>query len=224
MCFAEGVRAGYFKLFKYFKSFNSDLPWAIIYSFFKKNFYYFICQRERECVSRERERQTPGWGGSPIPGPWDYNLSRRQMLDHLSPPGAPQEPPRLFSFTCLTCGWLLGCLKSTGSTVLISTSLTLPLLSPIPKARRKLRSFKKKWNFSQTRSSPWCGHSPHRASLGAALSSPWPLSGAIMTEGWLPGCSVRSDLCHWGDVWAGQPSPPPGHCSPYLLLYGLWAL
>ena len=42
---------------------------------------------------RQREKQAPCWAGNPmwglIPGPWDHNLSLRQMLNWLSHPGAP---------------------------------------------------------------------------------------------------------------------------------------
>ena len=53
-------------------------------------------ERERESMSGagvgvgrgQREKQTPCWTGSPIqnsiPGPWDHNLSQRQMLNWLS--------------------------------------------------------------------------------------------------------------------------------------------
>ena len=41
---------------------------------------------------REREKQVPGWAGSPMwgstPGPWDQELSPRQKLNQLSHPGA----------------------------------------------------------------------------------------------------------------------------------------
>ena len=44
---------------------------------------------------RENLTQAPHWAGSPmwdsIPGPWDHDLSRRQVLNHLNHPGAPQE-------------------------------------------------------------------------------------------------------------------------------------
>ena len=38
---------------------------------------------------REKEKQTPHWAKSLIPGPWDHDLSRRQLLNQLSHPGAP---------------------------------------------------------------------------------------------------------------------------------------
>ena len=61
----------------------------------------FIRKRERESASAQQgEQQAEGKGeaGSPlsrepdpglIPGPWDYDLSRRQMLNPLSHSGAP---------------------------------------------------------------------------------------------------------------------------------------
>ena len=70
----------------------------------QESFYYIYLfdrerdsQREREHKQgeweREREKQTPCWAGSPmwgsIPDPWDHDLSQRQMLNHLSHPGAP---------------------------------------------------------------------------------------------------------------------------------------
>ena len=49
---------------------------------------------ERESMSgEEREKQAVCWAGSltqgSIPGPWDHDLSQRQMLNQLSHPGAP---------------------------------------------------------------------------------------------------------------------------------------
>ena len=54
----------------------------------------FLWEREKESMSKEeRERETPHWAGSPtqgsIPGPWDHDLSRREALTRLSPPGTP---------------------------------------------------------------------------------------------------------------------------------------
>ena len=62
-------------------------------SLFKKDLfiYLFIWERAQQ-KEREREKQTPRWAGSPmqglIPGPWDHDLSQRQMLNRLSHPGA----------------------------------------------------------------------------------------------------------------------------------------
>ena len=57
--------------------------------------FSFIYLRERDKAEtggkRQREKQTPQWAGSlmrSIPGPWDHDLSRRQMLNQLSHPGA----------------------------------------------------------------------------------------------------------------------------------------
>ena len=71
--------------------------------------YYFICiilthfiylterggehsmgstrQREREKQAPCRARSPMMWGS--IPGPWDHDLSQRQMLNQLNHPGAP---------------------------------------------------------------------------------------------------------------------------------------
>ena len=52
--------------------------------------------KKREITSRgkgQREKQTSCWAGSltwgSIPGPWDHDLSQRQMLNWLSYPGVP---------------------------------------------------------------------------------------------------------------------------------------
>ena len=69
----------------------------------------FLYLRERKSTSRsgkqmEREKQTPHWAGSSmwnsIPGPWDPNLSGRQMLNQLSHPGAQRNA--IFKLTFIT--------------------------------------------------------------------------------------------------------------------------
>ena len=65
----------------------------MFFSFFKILLIYL---RERESTQREREteeqKHTPCWARSlmwdSIPGPWDHDLSRRQMLNWLSHPSA----------------------------------------------------------------------------------------------------------------------------------------
>ena len=56
-------------------------------------FFFFNLERKHKQGEGQREKQTPRWGGSPmrslIPGPWDHDLSGRQMLNWLSHPGAP---------------------------------------------------------------------------------------------------------------------------------------
>jgi len=71
-----------------------------MYFFFKILFIHLRhrdTEREREHEQwerqRERKKQTPRRVRSPmwdsIPGPRDHDLSRRQTLNHLSHPGAP---------------------------------------------------------------------------------------------------------------------------------------
>ena len=79
-------------------------------------YYLFDREREREQAStskrggrwREREKDTPCWPGSPtqglIPGPWDHDLSQRQMLNGLSHPGTPKR----WQFVWLTLYYCLG--------------------------------------------------------------------------------------------------------------------
>ena len=63
-----------------------------IYIFFLR-FCLFIWQSQRTQWQRERGKQASGEEGSPmqgwIPGSWDHDLSRRQMLNWLSHPGTP---------------------------------------------------------------------------------------------------------------------------------------
>ena len=51
-------------------------------------------QVEKEQREEEREKQSPCWAGSPmwglIPGPWDHDLSQRQLLNQLSHPDTPR--------------------------------------------------------------------------------------------------------------------------------------
>ena len=87
-------------------SLSSCLRPSFSFFFFKKRFYLIIWQREcereqaerqaegesiskRRGRQREREKQVPHWARSPTPGPWNHDLSRRQMLNQLSHP-APQ--------------------------------------------------------------------------------------------------------------------------------------
>ena len=63
---------------------------------FVLRFYLFERKQEaRENKRRgvQRKKQTPRWAGSQmwgsIPGPWDYDLSWRQLLNWLSHPGIP---------------------------------------------------------------------------------------------------------------------------------------
>lgn len=48
---------------------------------------------ERERAQREKGKETPHCAGSPmrgsVPGPWDHDLSQRQMLIQVSHPGPP---------------------------------------------------------------------------------------------------------------------------------------
>ena len=59
-------------------------------------------EREHKGGQKKREKQTLRWVGSPtwgwIPGPWDHDLSRRQMLNRLSPPRSLQNMC-IFTFT-----------------------------------------------------------------------------------------------------------------------------
>ena len=68
-----------------------------------KSCYFYLFERERESRvskresisgrNREKEKQIPclilGLGGCSIPGPQDYDLSQRQMLNQLSHPSVP---------------------------------------------------------------------------------------------------------------------------------------
>ena len=64
--------------------------------FFNISFIY-LRETEHKRVDRQRknEKQTPYWAGSLmwglIPGPWDHDLSLRQMLNQLNHPSAPIE-------------------------------------------------------------------------------------------------------------------------------------
>ena len=64
---------------------------VVLFFFFK----IFIClfERENEQGERQREKQIPHGAGKPtqgwIPGPWDHDLSQRQLLNHLSHSGVP---------------------------------------------------------------------------------------------------------------------------------------
>ena len=76
---------------------KKDRLWHLvsIFFFFKILFNYLMraCVRTSRLSSRQRERekQTLRWGGNliwdSIPGHWDHDLSRRQMLTWLSHPG-----------------------------------------------------------------------------------------------------------------------------------------
>ena len=74
-------------------SYLSNFMWLLLRYFMNLNFLKILFIKERESMSREegqreREMQTPLWAGSLmwnlIPGPWDYDLSQRQMLNRLS--------------------------------------------------------------------------------------------------------------------------------------------
>ena len=61
---------------------------------FLKNIFIDSLEKEKESMSSEeeqREKQIPRWAKSPvqgsIPGPWDHDLTWRQMLNWLSHPG-----------------------------------------------------------------------------------------------------------------------------------------
>ena len=109
----------YFILFPLWKSnfkyarfiWFSTGPWYYIWFTFRFNVLWFDCflkdfiylfERETEIVTEiakestreeEREKQTPCSAGSPmqgsISGPWDHDLSWRQMLKWLSHPAIP---------------------------------------------------------------------------------------------------------------------------------------
>ena len=61
--------------------------------FFLKILFIYLREREHECGEGQREKQTPCGAGSlmqgSIPGPWDRDLSLRQMFNRLSHPGTP---------------------------------------------------------------------------------------------------------------------------------------
>ena len=85
-----------------------------VFIFFFLRLYLFIWQREHANTSRgshrqrEREKQAPHWAGNLmqglIPGPWDHNLSWRQMPNQLSHPGAP-NCVYLFDLWCWWWCW-----------------------------------------------------------------------------------------------------------------------
>ena len=62
-------------------------------STFLKILFIYLRERKRDSSSRkssrQREKQAPHWAESPmrgsIPGPWDHDLSRRQMLNWQIP-------------------------------------------------------------------------------------------------------------------------------------------
>ena len=78
---------------------NRNVP--VYFYFLKKVLFTYLREREREQESKHKV--VVGWGveakgeadsplsresGSWIPGPQDHDLSRRQTLNQLSPPGA----------------------------------------------------------------------------------------------------------------------------------------
>ena len=70
--------------------------WFFLFQFFKKDFIYLIeseQERKQKQGQREREKQAPHWAESLmwglIPGPWDHDLSLRQLLNQLSHLGPP---------------------------------------------------------------------------------------------------------------------------------------
>ena len=69
---------------------KSNLCWDpfSFFFFFKDFIYLFERQTARESTS-SGEKQTPRWAGSPIPGPWDHDLSPRQTFHQISHPGGP---------------------------------------------------------------------------------------------------------------------------------------
>ena len=58
--------------------------------FFWKTWFIWEGKSTSRGSSRQREKQVPRWPGSPtgdsIPGPWDHDLSRWQVLNWLSQP------------------------------------------------------------------------------------------------------------------------------------------
>ena len=81
----------------------SYVPLEIGFFFFLR-FYLFVIEREARASTgrqsgrqrqrqRQREKQAPCRARSPmwdsIPGRWDHDLSRRQLLNQLSHPGVP---------------------------------------------------------------------------------------------------------------------------------------
>ena len=96
-------------------------PWYVDFFFFKILLIWQRVESQRAQVWwgcgeeqwRKQEKQAPHWGGSPmrgsIPGPWDHDLSQRQMHNRLSHPGALMGdiykelpkllPKRLYHFT-----------------------------------------------------------------------------------------------------------------------------
>ena len=68
---------------------NFIITWSVsiknLAEIFEKWFYLFMCEREIVYAHRERKKQTPHWAQSLmwglIPGPWDHNMIRRQMLN-----------------------------------------------------------------------------------------------------------------------------------------------
>ena len=75
-------------------------PYFYFIYLFLKRFYLFIYLREKEHKQREQQRQrekqatwgagSPMWGS--IPGSWDHDSNRRQMLNRWSHPGTPNSP------------------------------------------------------------------------------------------------------------------------------------
>ena len=77
--------------------FFPDLFYFIVYTHHSVSFFlrFYLFERKRAQEQGEgkgeREKQTPHWAGSLsqgwIPGPWDHDLSPRQLLSQLGHPG-----------------------------------------------------------------------------------------------------------------------------------------
>ena len=85
-------------------SFSKHAVWVkSLHSFLFLFVYLFTNEQGRE-GQREREKQTPRWAGSLtqgwIPGPWDHDLSWKQILNRLNHLGTPEKPLDLI-FPCV---------------------------------------------------------------------------------------------------------------------------
>ena len=86
-----------FCVLRHSKKWSCWMKGNLSFSFFKKRFYLFIWEKEREHKQgqRKREKQSPRWAGSLtwalIPGPWGHVLSWMLTLNPLSHPGPPGD-------------------------------------------------------------------------------------------------------------------------------------